>query len=78
MLTVLARVLPVFLGLILFIAAAVVYSPIAPFGALFLVGIGALLLGLGVGQVSIPGAALSGSAGFVLLVIAAIGPGLHL
>ena len=77
MLAILVRVLPVFLGMILFVAAAFTYSPAAPFGALFLAGMGALLLGLGVGQVSIAGAAVSGSAGFVMLVIASIGPGFH-
>lgn len=62
------------LGLVMMVFAAATFS-VSPFSALFMGGIGAILLGAGgVAQVNLPGAAIVGSAGFVMMVIAAIAP----
>lgn len=64
------------IGLAMIVAAALVYS-VSPYEALFLAGLGAILLGVGgVARVSIPGAAVVGGAGFVMIMVAALAPGL--
>ena len=62
------------LGLLLFVASALVFAA-SPREALFLAGLGALLLGVGgVARVSIVGGAVVGSAGFVMLMVGTILP----
>jgi hypothetical protein len=62
------------LGLGLFVASALVFAA-SPREALFLAGLGALLLGVGgIARVSIAGGVVVGSAGFVMLVLGTIVP----
>lgn len=60
-------------GLVMLAAAALTFSS-SPYEALFLAGIGCIVLGVGgVARVSIPAAAITGSAGFVMLLVAVFG-----
>jgi hypothetical protein len=72
-----AGIMPVaaaLLGLALFLGAAFTYQA-SPFEALFIAGLGAILLGVGgVARVSIPAATICGSAGFVMILVAVGAP----
>lgn len=60
-------------GLVMLGAAALTFSS-SPYEALFLAGLGSIVLGIGgVARVSIPAAAITGSAGFVMLMVAVFG-----